>query len=122
MKIQVKRIYEDPARGDGYRALVDRLWPRGIKKEDAALDAWAKDVAPSAELRKSCPRDPEHFPEFKKRYLAEIEANAEAVEALLEAVRQSRKTTLTLLYASREAELNHAVVLREGIGIHRDRS
>jgi len=115
MKIQTKRIYEDAARGDGFRALVDRLWPRGVSKEDAGLDAWAKDVAPSAELRKSCPRDPEHFPEFRERYLEEIEANGEAIDALLAAVRTSRKKTLTLLYASREAELNHAAVLKEGI-------
>jgi len=115
MNIQTKRIYEDADKSDGYRALVDRLWPRGIKKEDAALDAWAKDVAPSPELRKNCPRDPEHFPEFRERYLAEIEANAAAVESLLEDVRRSDKSTLTLLYASREPERNHAVVLKEGI-------
>ena len=115
MKIQIKRIYEDPARGDGYRALVDRLWPRGVSKEIAELDAWAKDVAPSPELRKACPRDPEHFPEFRKLYLKEIKANGEAIDALLDDVRKSRKKTLTLLYASREVELNHAAVLKEGI-------
>ncbi len=115
MKIQIKRIYEDPAKADGFRALVDRLWPRGVSKDTAEFDLWAKDVAPSPELRKTCPRDPEHFPEFRKQYLKEIKANAEGVEALLAAVRSSRKKTLTLVYASKEPELNHAVVLKEGI-------
>jgi len=118
MKIRIKRIYDDPAPADGFRALVDRLWPRGVSKATAGLDLWAKDVAPSAELRKSSPRDPEHFPEFRKRYLKEIKANTEAVEQLLAAVRSSRKNTLTLLYASKEPELNHAVVLKEGLEHH----
>lgn len=118
MKIQIKRIYEDPAQGDGFRALVDRLWPRGVSKDTAELDVWAKDVAPSSELRTSCPRDTEHFLEFRELYLKEIRANGVAIDALLAEVRKSRKTTLTLLYASREAELNHAVVLKEGIEKH----
>ena len=118
MKIQIKRIYDDPARGDGYRALVDRLWPRGVSKATAELDTWAKDVAPSPELRKSCPRDPEHFPAFRRLYLKEIRSNTGAVDALLAEVRKSRKKTLTLLYASKEPELNHAVVLKTGIEKH----
>ncbi len=115
MKIQTKRIYDDAAPEDGFRALVDRLWPRGVSKDEAELDVWAKDVAPSSELRKSCPRDAEHFPEFRKQYLKEIKANGAAVETLLAAARESGATTLTLLYASREVERNHAVVLKEGI-------
>lgn len=115
MNIQIKRIYDDPAPSDGFRALIDRLWPRGVSKDTAELDAWAKDVAPSSELRRACPRDPEHFPEFRRLYLKEIKANSEAIDALLAEVRKSRKKTLTLLYASREPKLNHAVVLKEGI-------
>lgn len=115
MRIQTKRIYEGKARGDGYRALVDRLWPRGVSKEAAELDAWAKDVAPSPELRKAFARMPERFAEFRKAYTAELRANAGAMDGLLAAARASGKKTLTLLYASRDPDRNHALVLADAL-------
>jgi len=112
MEIRLGRVYDDPARGDGFRALVDRLWPRGISKDTLAMDLWAKDLAPSAALRKAYHGTDRPFAEFREAYLDELAANPEATDALFEAVRKSRKKSLTLLYASRDAVENHAVVLR----------
>ncbi|GJM19033.1 MAG: hypothetical protein DHS20C14_12460 [Phycisphaeraceae bacterium] len=111
MKIQIKRVYEDRARTDGFRALVDRLWPRGMTREAAELDMWAKGVAPSSELRKEFAHMPERFADFRKAYTKELRANADAMEELLEAARKSRKKTLTLLYAAKDPACNHAIVL-----------
>ncbi len=115
MKVQIKRIYDEPARGDGFRVLVDRLWPRAMSKERAALDRWDKGVAPSTELRKQFNHQPELMPEFRKSYLAELKANPDAVDELLEAHRKSRTKTLTLLYAAKNPACNHALVLRDAI-------
>lgn len=109
--IQVKRIYDEPASTDGCRALVDRLWPRGMRKEDAALDLWAKEAAPSAALRRECSHDPEQWPTFRRRYLAELRSDPDRTTRLRDALDAGR--TLTLLYASRDVERNHAIVLRE---------
>ncbi|MEZ6243209.1 MAG: DUF488 domain-containing protein [Phycisphaerales bacterium] len=113
MPIRIKRVYDDPAPSDGFRVLVDRLWPRGLTKEAAALDRWDKDVAPSADLRKRFHANPEDWGEFKRAYVKELRANKAAVGALLDAAKASRKKTLTLLYASRDETQNHAVVLRD---------
>ena len=108
--IHTKRVYETAAPGDGYRILVDRLWPRGIRKEELVLDEWAKDLAPSSALRKWFDHQTERFPEFTERYKAELDSNPDALERILGiAARQP----LTLLYAARNTELNQAKVLQE---------
>ncbi|MGH7736348.1 MAG: DUF488 domain-containing protein [Candidatus Tyrphobacter sp.] len=110
--IALKRAYEKAARGDGFRILVDRLWPRGIKKEDLHLDAWAKDLAPSTKLRKWFAHDEAKWPEFRKRYRAELAASdaRTAIRALLASAKD--KKTITLLYGAKDREHNEAVVLR----------
>lgn len=111
--IQLKRAYEKPARGDGIRILVDRLWPRGIKKEDLHLDAWAKTLAPSNELRKWFAHDPDKWTEFRKRYRAELKGaqTHQAIRELLAAAKGAK--TITLLYGAKDQEHNEAVVLRD---------
>lgn len=113
--VQVRRIYEDPDPDDGARVLVDRLWPRGVSKERAALTEWLKDVAPSAELRKWYAHDPELFAEFRERYLDELgETEQEArVEHLRSLAAQGR---LTLLTATKQPEISEAAVLADLIG------
>lgn len=106
--IRVKRVYEPPARSDGCRVLVDRVWPRGLRKDDVALDAWIKDVAPSTELRKWFGHEPERWDEFKRRYREELDAHPEAVQAVRDAC---TKKTLTLLFGAKDEERNQAVVL-----------
>ena len=113
MPIAVKRVYEPPSRADGTRVLVDRLWPRGLNKKDAALDAWLKDLAPSNELRSWAHAHPESWQMFRKRYLKEL-AQPEASEALEELYRlASQRKRLTLLYAFKNQEHNNAVVLKD---------
>src|SRR5512146_177884 len=110
MPIHIKRAYDPPSRSDGKRILVDRLWPRGVKKEALALDGWMKDVAPSPALRTWFGHKPERFEEFRKRYRAELKQHAELVAEL----RGLAKTgTLTLVYGARDEVHNGAVVLRE---------
>ncbi len=112
MEIALKRAYDPPARGDGYRVLVDRLWPRGISKEALALDAWAKDLAPSTALRRWFGHDPARWDAFRTRYRAELAA-AGAGERIVAIVAQARPARrLTLLFAARDVEHNEAVVLR----------
>jgi uncharacterized protein YeaO (DUF488 family) len=108
-KVSIKRAYEAPAAGDGRRVLVDRLWPRGVGKAEAKLDDWLKDVAPSSDLRRWFGHDPERWPEFRRRYRAELQANP-AAEALR---RLAAKGRLTLIYGARDTEHNDAVVLAE---------
>jgi uncharacterized protein YeaO (DUF488 family) len=108
--LAVKRVYEEPSDDDGVRVLVDRLWPRGITKERAALDLWLKEVAPSTPLRKEFGHMRERFEDFRQRYEAELDGNA-AVETLLELVRENKR--VTLLYGARDPEANHAQVLRD---------
>src|SRR5579859_3033435 len=110
MKIQVKRIYEEAEPGDGVRVLVDRWWPRGISKDKARLDDWARDIAPSNEMRKWYGHDPEKWKEFKSRYEAELKKHDDLVEALKA---KANDKTLTLLYSSKEVRLNNAVALKE---------
>lgn len=113
MPVAVKRVYETPVSSDGVRVLVDRLWPRGMKKEDAAIKFWLRDLAPSTELRQWFHANPDAWRMFRKRYLKELvseEANA-ALEKLHAVARSPKR--LTLLYASRNVEHNNAVVLKE---------
>lgn len=110
MKIVIKRAYDDAANDDGHRVLVDRLWPRGVKKEILAIDEWCKEVAPSAELRTWFDHDPAKFKEFSVRYQHELEQSS-AAKDLLKRVGSSKK--LTLVYAAKDPSTNHAVVLKE---------
>lgn len=108
--IQIKRVYEPASPEDGWRVLVDRLWPRGMTKQRAQADLWLKEAAPSTELRLWFGHDPAKWDEFMRRYHAELEAQPEAVAALLAAAARGR---LTLLYSARDETRNQAVALRE---------
>jgi uncharacterized protein YeaO (DUF488 family) len=108
--IKLKRAYEDASRHDGFRILVERLWPRGVSKEEAHLDLWLKDVAPSTKLRKWFGHDPEKWPEFQKRYRAELKDQKDALK-LLRA--KARAGTVTLVYGARDEEHNGALVLKK---------
>ena len=108
MDIRLKRAYEPTASSDGYRVLIDRLWPRGVRREGARLDEWARELAPSAELRRWFGHDPERFGEFRRRYAAEL---AGQEEKLRELRRRARSGTLTLVYGARDKEHNDAVAL-----------
>jgi uncharacterized protein YeaO (DUF488 family) len=108
--ILLKRAYDGSTRADGKRLLVERLWPRGIKKSALPLDDWVKDIAPSTELRKWFSHDPAKWTEFRRRYRAELATKPELWKPLLEA---ARKSTITLVYSSHDAEHNNAVVLKE---------
>lgn len=110
MELRIKRIYETPAEDDGFRVLVDRLWPRGQTKEKAALDLWAKDLAPSPELRQWFHHEPEKWPEFQARYAEELD-RAEAKVAEFRAAIQDR-ARVTLLYGAKSDERNQAVALK----------
>lgn len=109
-QFQIKRIYENPDDDDGYRVLVDRLWPRGISKEKARLDDWLKDIAPSTELRKWFDHDPDKFDEFSDRYTTELTQKKEKIDRLHKI---AEKQKVTLLYAARDEAYNHAIVLKE---------
>lgn len=109
--VQLKRAYDSPSAHDGYRVLVERLWPRGMRKTDLQLDAWLKDVAPSAELRRWFGHDPARFSEFAARYRRELRRSP-AAEALAALVRRASKETVTLIYAAHDETHNGAVVLR----------
>jgi uncharacterized protein YeaO (DUF488 family) len=111
-RVRVRRAYDDPQRGDGARVLVDRLWPRGLSRERADLDEWCKDVAPSPELRKWYAHDPERFAEFRRRYRAELRAPVRA-EALQHLRALARRRNLTLLTATKSADISEAAVLAE---------
>lgn len=115
MKTNIKRVYEQPDKADGRRILIDRLWPRGLTKEKAAVDLWLKEIAPSTELRKWFGHDPEKWPELQKRYHAELRQNDEAVARLRDEI---SKGTVTLLYAARDEVHNHASVLQRWMEQH----
>ncbi|MFD1336651.1 DUF488 domain-containing protein [Oceanobacillus iheyensis] len=112
MPIVLQRIYEDP-QPDGYRVLVDRVWPRGISKATANLDDWAKDVTPSPNLRKWFNHDPEKFDQFKKEYKKELLEDQSKIMKLLELKEIQEKQNLILLYAAKDKEHNHVLVLKE---------
>ena len=110
MEIRIKRAYENPDEDDGCRILVDRLWPRGISKERAKVDYWAKELSPSNELRRWYNHDPNKWTEFKNRYFAELNAKP---EQLTELAAYLQKETVTFVYSSKEEQLNNAVALKE---------
>jgi uncharacterized protein YeaO (DUF488 family) len=110
MHVRVKRIYDDPKPEDGLRVLIDRLWPRGVSKERAAIDCWMKEIAPSSDLRTWFGHRPDRFAEFAARYVDELEGNS-AVEQLVEVV--ASNPTVTLLYGAKDETENHAVVLAD---------
>lgn len=109
--IRTKRVYDSAEESDGFRVLVDRLWPRGVTKDRAALGEWLKDAAPSTKLRKWWDHDSANLPEFAKRYRAELLDDPAPLEHLLELEREHG--TLTLIYAARDPVMNHAQVLRD---------
>lgn len=108
-KVNIKRAYEEPQKKDGFRVLVDRLWPRGVTKDAAEIDEWAKDLAPTTELRKWYGHEPELWPEFQKKYTAELKVN-DAVDAFVE--EHEHKKVITLVYAAKDEAHTHALVLQ----------
>ena len=117
-QIQIKRIYEGKSEKDGFRILTDRLWPRGVAKEKAAIDYWAKDISPSTYLRKWYNHEEELFPRFRELYREELEKNPEK-EAFIQLVKEKlEREDVTLLFASKEEKRNQAVVLAEWLGEH----
>lgn len=110
MAVRIKRVYEAPAKEDGFRVLIDHLWPRGVKKEAAAIDEWLKDIAPSTDLRKWFSHDPNKWDEFRGRYFMELDKNRETVAKL---AKKMKAETVTLVYASKEERFNNAVALKE---------
>ena len=112
-EIRIKRAYDDPSPYDGYRILVDRLWPRGLSRDRVQLDQWIKDIAPSNGLRRWYGHDPGKWPEFQKRYFAELDANPTAVETLQICLKN--ESVVTFLFGSKEQKLNNAVALQNYI-------
>jgi uncharacterized protein YeaO (DUF488 family) len=110
MDIQVKRAYNQPAADDGTRVLVDRVWPRGVKKEDLGIEEWMKDIGPSTELRKWFGHDPEKWADFRERYFKELDGKPELVDHLCQLARHNR---LTLVFGAKDETYNQAVALRE---------
>lgn len=111
LMLKLERIYTKPADLDGYRILVDRLWPRGISKVNAHLDDWDKEMGPTTELRKWFNHEPAKYPEFQKRYLAEIDANPMTTEFVKKVAEQLKQTNVILLYGAKDEQHNQAVVL-----------
>jgi uncharacterized protein YeaO (DUF488 family) len=109
--IRIKRVYDKPAKTDGYRVLVDRLWPRGVRKTQLSFDAWEKELAPSDRLRREFGHDPELWPRFRSDYRKELRSGA-AREKVRSIAELARRRNVTLLYSARDEEHNNAVVLR----------
>lgn len=118
MSPRIKRVYDPPAEADGYRVLVDRIWPRGLSKEAAQVDEWLKDIAPSTALRKWFGHDPEKWQEFMRRYFRELDASPAATARLRTLVRGRR---VTLLYGAKDVLHNNAVALQAYLGRGRKR-
>ena len=108
MSVRIKRVYEPPSSDDGYRVLIDRLWPRGVSKERARLDEWARQLAPSDELRRWFEHRPERFEQFKRDYTDELREHADEIAALR---RRARTGTVTIVYAARDSDHSNAAVL-----------
>lgn len=111
-RVWLRRAYEAPSRNDGRRVLVDRVWPRGVSKEDAEIDEWCKEVAPSSDLRRWFGHDPDRWQGFRERYEAELEDRRDVVDHLIDLTRAGR---ITLVFGAKDEERNNAVVLREVI-------
>lgn len=114
--LRIKRVYEAPAKEDGTRVLVDRIWPRGLSKQQAAIDEWMKEIAPSSALRSWFGHDPQRWPQFHERYFKELGSSADTVSRLV-ALMSDRP--VTLLFAARDTERNNAVALAEYIALHK---
>ena len=112
MAISLKRVYEAPSRSDGRRILVERLWPRGLGKEAAKVDLWAREAAPSTELRRWFGHDPSRWPEFRRHYFAELEEHPGVLDPILALARAGN---VTFVFASKEVRFNNAVALREAV-------
>jgi uncharacterized protein YeaO (DUF488 family) len=112
--LRIKRVYEKPAAEDGFRVLVDRLWPRGLKKEQAKVDVWLKEIGPSDELRKWFGHEPAKCTEFRRRYFKELDAKDPLLRQIEDRLKEG---TVTLLYAAKYEECNNATAIREYIGI-----
>jgi uncharacterized protein YeaO (DUF488 family) len=110
LQIRLRRAYDAPARSDGHRVLVDRVWPRGVSRDELRLDDWLKEVAPSTELRKWFNHDPAKWAAFKHRYFLELDEQSEAVERLLT---KCREGTVTLVFGAKDPRYNNAVALKE---------
>ena len=113
--LKIKRIYEEAAKDDGIRILVDRLWPRGVSKENAHLDYWFKEITPSPDLRKWFNHEPEKFKEFSKYYIKELEQEPEKIKEIAELLKHHN---VTLLYGAKSPTINHAIVLKDYIEKH----
>ena len=113
--IIIKRVYEEYAENDGYRILVDRLWPRGMTKEKAHIDYWAKIISPNTELRKTFNHDADTWDEFKIRYLIELDNNERADEFISLIKEKLQHSNVTLLYAAKNEDINHVIILKEWI-------
>lgn len=112
-QILMKRVYDELDKKDGYRILVDRLWPRGVKKEDLPYDLWAKEITPSSDIRKVFNHEEEKFAEFKQNYLYELNENDE-IDSFLETISEKLETkNVTLLYAGKDEKINHVVILKD---------
>lgn len=114
-ELKMKRVYEDAATSDGYRILVDRIWPRGVKKEDAAIDDWCKDITPTTAARKAFGHNPDKFETFKTRYLEELNENTHTKEFIEKVQALLRDQSVTLVYAAKDETYNHVVILKEYI-------
>lgn len=115
LKLKIKRIYIPAEEDDGYRILIDRLWPRGVSKTAADVDEWAKEVTPSTEFRKWFGHKDENFEEFRRQYIAELESNPDAVRFARHCKELLAEGNVTLLYGAHSATCNHAVILRDWI-------
>ena len=113
MSVYLKRIYEDASKQDGKRVLVDGIWPRGVSKEDAQLDEWLKEIAPSSDLRKWFSHDPDKFQSFKKKYKEELQQDEDKKNAFDQLKKWVKNEKVTLLFATKEETYNHAKVLEE---------
>ena len=111
-EIQLKRAYDKPSSGNGYRILVDRIWPRGVSKDELEIDEWLKDIAPSTELRKWFNHDPVKWDDFKKRYFKELKQKKELTEKIIE---KMKNHNITFVYSAKDREHNNAVALKEYI-------
>ena len=119
MSVELKRAYEPAESTDGFRILVDRLWPRGVSKKSARIDLWLKEIAPTTQLRKWFGHDPAKWDTFRRRYFRELEENSEAVAQLLE---HARHSPVTLVYGAKDEEHNDAVAIKEYIKTHKRHS
>ncbi len=115
MSIQLKRAYEAASKSDGYRVLVDRLWPRGLSRQSAKIDCWLKEIAPSTALRKWFNHDPEKWNEFKKRYNKELDSHPDVIEQITKMVQDRR---VTFVFGARDETFNDAVALKEYLAKH----